>query len=100
MPDVAAYQGAAIRATPRDDWWDAVAPRVLVIQGLDDLIAPPSNGRRYVEDHSAVARLVELHDAGHALIVEQAELVGETIIQFLLDVEGVSEPTAPNRIDN
>lgn len=90
MPAVAACQAAAVRATPLHDWWDAVAPRVLVIQGLDDLIAPPLNGRHYVEEHSEVARLVELHDAGHALIVEQPEVIGDTILQFLLEGEEIT----------
>ncbi|MGP0031736.1 MAG: alpha/beta fold hydrolase [Acidimicrobiales bacterium] len=97
MFDVAAYQGAALGATPRDDWWDAAAPRVLVIQGLDDLVAPPQNGRRYVGDHPDVARLVEIRDAGHALIVEQPERVGETIVQFLLDDRRGQPSEGPER---
>jgi pimeloyl-ACP methyl ester carboxylesterase len=61
---------------------------VLVIQGLDDVIAPPENGRRYVDDHRDVARLVEISGAGHAMIVEQAEAVGESVLGFLVDVDG------------
>ena len=67
-----------------EDWWDAVAPRVLVIQGIEDAVAPVENGRRYVGDHQDVAQLVEIPNAGHALIVEQPELVGQSVVSFLL----------------
>jgi pimeloyl-ACP methyl ester carboxylesterase len=92
LAEVARYQGAALEATPREHWWNVVAPRVLVIQGLDDVVAPAENGRRYVQEHQDFARLVELDDAGHALIVEQADLVGQAIVEFLLDIEDDHEP--------
>jgi pimeloyl-ACP methyl ester carboxylesterase len=84
---VARWQGTALQATPREDWWDAVAPHVLVIQGLDDAIAPPENGRHYADDHRDVARLVEIPNAGHAMVVEQAALVSRSVLSFLLDVD-------------
>jgi pimeloyl-ACP methyl ester carboxylesterase len=92
MPTVAAWQAGALAATSVEDWWDAVAPRVLVIQGIEDAVAPPENGRRYVSDHRDVAQLVEIPDAGHALIVEQPELVGESVVSFLLGVDGATAP--------
>lgn len=90
MPAVAAWQAGALAATPVEDWWDAVAPRVLVIQGTEDAVAPPENGRRYVSDHKDVAQLIEIRNAGHALIVEQPELVGESVVSFLLAVDGAT----------
>lgn len=87
MPDVAAWQAGALAATPTEDWWDAVAPRVLVIQGIEDAVAPSENGRRYVSDHKDVATLVEIPNAGHALIVEQPDLVGESVVSFLHEVD-------------
>lgn len=85
-PAIAAAQGAAVRATPRDDWWLARAGRVLVVQGLQDQTAVPANGRRYVEELRADgidARLVEIDGAGHALIVEQPDQVADAVIEFL-----------------
>jgi pimeloyl-ACP methyl ester carboxylesterase len=64
------------------DWWDAVAPHVLVIQGLDDVIAPPANGRHYAHDHPEVT-LVELPAAGHALLPEVPDKIGDCLISFL-----------------
>jgi pimeloyl-ACP methyl ester carboxylesterase len=97
MSEVAAWQTTALEATARHDWWDAIAPQVLVIQGLADAVAPPENGRRYVGDHTDVARLIEIPDAGHALIVEQPELVGRAVLSFLTEVDGSGD--VPLRMD-
>ncbi len=83
LPDVAAHQRRAIVRTDRDDWWDAVAPDVLVVQALDDAIAPPVNGRRYVADHGDVATLVEIEDAGHAMLPEQPAAIATALLGFL-----------------
>lgn len=85
-PELAARQRAAVEATDRDDWWGATAPRVLVVQGLQDRIAVPANGRRYVADLQAEgidARLVELDGAGHALLPEQPAAVAAAVVDFL-----------------
>ena len=91
MSEVATWQSAALEATEKEDWWDATAPQVLVVQGLADAVAAPENGRRYVRDYADVARLVEIPDAGHARIVEQAELVGQAVVRFLTEVDGEGE---------
>ncbi len=84
MPEVASYQRRALERTDVAKWWDAVAPHVLVVQGLQDRIALPGNGRKYVEDHLDVATLVEINDAGHALVVEQPVAIATAIIDFLV----------------
>ena len=38
-----AFQSAA-STTPLDGWWDGGGARMLVVQGLDDRVAPPGNG--------------------------------------------------------
>lgn len=82
-PEVAAYQAAALGRTDPDDWRNASAARVLVIQGLQDACAVPENGRRYVAEHPDRAELVEIDGAGHALLPEQPEAVAEALIAFL-----------------
>ncbi|MBV8690066.1 MAG: alpha/beta hydrolase [Actinobacteria bacterium] len=81
---LAEVQAAAVRATSVDDWWTAggTAP-VLVIQGLDDRVAPPGNGRDLVEQIGERARLVELADAGHALLPEQPAAIAAALLEFL-----------------
>ena len=83
LPNLAAAQAAAVQRTDRADWWDAVAPRVMVLQGLQDAMAPIANGRRYVADHPDVAELVELDGAGHALLPEQPEAIVSELVRFL-----------------
>jgi len=83
LPEVAAYQSAAVRRTPEREWNAAVASRVLVVQGLQDACAVPENGRRFVAAHRDVATLVEIDGAGHALLPEQPAAVAEAVIAFL-----------------
>lgn len=80
---VAEYQRSAVTATDAREWWDAEAPRVLVIQGLDDTVALPENGRRYAADHAERTTLVELENAGHALVVEQPEKIVAAMLSHL-----------------
>jgi pimeloyl-ACP methyl ester carboxylesterase len=82
-PAIAEYQRAAVVAVEPAEWWDAVAPRVLVVQGLDDVIASPENGRHYVRSHRDIATLVEIPDAGHAMIVEQPDAVADAVLAHL-----------------
>jgi pimeloyl-ACP methyl ester carboxylesterase len=82
-PSGAVAQGAANRATPREDWWEAGSAPLLVIQGLDDRTAPPANGHALQETLGDRVQLVGLADAGHALLPEQPEAIAEAIIAFL-----------------
>lgn len=83
MPVVARYQSGAVVRTDRAVWWDAVAPRVLVVQALDDVLAVPENGRRYVADHTDCATLVEITGAGHAMLPERPGEIAAAVLAFL-----------------
>jgi pimeloyl-ACP methyl ester carboxylesterase len=78
-----AAQGAALRATPESDWADGGTARVLVVQGLDDVLAPPVNGRTLVSRLGRRATLVEVANAGHAMLPEQPLAVADALIDFL-----------------
>ncbi len=85
-PAVALAQGAAVRATDRHDWWSARPAHTLVIQGGQDVIAVPENGRRYVElirSEGGTAELVELDGAGHALLPERPDELARALVGFL-----------------
>lgn len=83
MTEVMKYQSNAVRSTPRDDWWSASVDRVLVVQALQDAIAPVENGRRYVAESAPHARLVEIDCAGHAMLPEQPAAIATAVIEFL-----------------
>jgi len=76
-------QGEALRASPRDLWWSGGTAPMLVIQGLEDKIAPPENGRALRDEYADRVKLVELPDAGHALVIEQPKAIAKAIHDFL-----------------
>jgi pimeloyl-ACP methyl ester carboxylesterase len=73
----------ATQHTPVEDWWSGGEAPMLVIQGLDDLIAPPANGRALRDDFGERVKLIELENAGHALIYEHTEVIAKEIVSFL-----------------
>jgi pimeloyl-ACP methyl ester carboxylesterase len=83
---VADAQLEAIAATPRDLWVDTVVDPTLVVQGLDDALAPPVNGQEYAAAHPEV-ELVDLPGAGHALLPERPAEVARAVVDFLERVE-------------
>ena len=83
MPDVMRLQQAALSRVDRTEWWDAVAPRVLAVQALQDVIAPVGNGQKYASDHPAITTLVDIDGAGHAMLPEQPEAISAALISFL-----------------
>lgn len=42
-PDIAVAQLSISKSTPNENWWQAGTVPMLIIQGLDDLLAPPTN---------------------------------------------------------
>ncbi len=74
---------ATSQGVPLEAWWDAGTAPLLVIQGLDDVAAPPGNGRALREKHGDRVRLVDLAHAGHFMLLEQPEAVTRAIAAFV-----------------
>ena len=72
----------ALRATPRTLWWSGGTAPMLVIQGLEDKIAPPENGRALRDEFGDRVTLVELPNAGHALVIEEPKAIAKAIHDF------------------
>lgn len=83
MPEVMRYQRGAVQRTSRDEWWPAQVNRVLVVQALQDAIAPVENGRRYKLESAPHAQLVEIANAGHAMLPEQPHAISDAVVAFL-----------------
>jgi pimeloyl-ACP methyl ester carboxylesterase len=82
-PDVAKAQMAATRATPAEGWWNAgSATPLLVIQGLQDVVAPPENGHMMKDEMAGRVELIDIDGAGHAMLPEQPEKIAQAIIDF------------------
>jgi pimeloyl-ACP methyl ester carboxylesterase len=82
-PSVAQAHGAANHATPREAWWAAGTAPLLVIQGLEDQLAVPANGRALREAFGDRVQLIELAHAGHALLPEHPEAIADALVTFL-----------------
>ncbi|GAC1530836.1 MAG: hypothetical protein NVS3B12_05940 [Acidimicrobiales bacterium] len=88
----AAVQSAASVATDVGDWWIPPPPiPVLAIVGLEDRISPPANARSLVEALGPRGRLVEIGEAGHALLPEQPAAVLDAVSAFLCSISGSGE---------
>ena len=66
-----------------EEWWDSGKADLLIIQGLDDRIAPPENGRLYKEKFGDRITLIEIEKAGHFLVQEQPQVISKAIISYL-----------------
>ena len=56
---------------------------MLIVQGLDDKIAPPQNGVLMQEQFGERIRVVNLEDAGHLMGLEKPQEVSAAVIEFL-----------------
>jgi len=82
-PAVAQMQVRASEATPVESWWGAGQVPLLVIQGLEDRLAVPENGRLLQKEMASRVELVELEGAGHALLPERPEVIATAVLRFL-----------------
>jgi len=82
-PDVAKAQLAALKATPVEGWWNAGSTTpLLVIQGLQDAVAPPENGHMMKAEMGDRVELIDLDGAGHAMLPERPEAIAKAIVDF------------------
>jgi pimeloyl-ACP methyl ester carboxylesterase len=80
---VSAAQSMASRATPVETWWRGGVAPLLVIQGLDDVIARPENGRAIHDEMPGRVTLIELESTGHAMLPEQPWAIARHLVSFL-----------------
>ena len=67
-----------------EEWWaPAGRASLLVVQGLNDLIAPPENGRSLKRELGDRVTLIELPGVGHMVSLEEPETTATAILSFL-----------------
>jgi pimeloyl-ACP methyl ester carboxylesterase len=69
-------------SVPVDSWWSGGAAPMLVLQGLEDVIAPSENGRSLKNDYPERVTLVEFPNLGHSMARERPDLVSDAIIKW------------------
>jgi pimeloyl-ACP methyl ester carboxylesterase len=84
-PEAVGAQVQAAIATPHEEWWTSGTADILIVQGLEDRMAPPENGRSLARTLGRRVRLVEVAEAGHALLPEQPERVCAEVVRFLAE---------------
>jgi pimeloyl-ACP methyl ester carboxylesterase len=67
---------------PLEAWWSGGKAPMLVLQGLEDVIAPPENGRSLRRDHPDRVTLVEFENLGHYMAHERPDLVVDAIVSW------------------
>jgi pimeloyl-ACP methyl ester carboxylesterase len=82
-PEAQASQAAAGRATRLEEWWPGGSAPMLVIQGLQDKVAPPGNGRDLKTNYPDRITLVEIDGAGHGIVVEHPVHIADEIAKFV-----------------
>lgn len=81
-PLVAGAQAKAVEATPLDDWLLGGTAPMLVMVGLDDVVAPPENGLRLAGARAGTT-LVGLPNCGHSMLDEQPDSILRLLTRFL-----------------
>lgn len=83
-PGAAAIEYAAATATPLQAWWAPPGQtRYLILQGANDLIAPPENGVELQKELGPRATLVNVAGAAHLLPLEQPDITASHMISFI-----------------
>ena len=85
---VAEAQIEATDKTPIDAWWRTSNVQVLVMQPLQDALAPPENAEILKRDGGDRVSVVYIDGAGHALLPEQPEAVAKHLLDYLRKLRG------------
>jgi len=81
--EVARAQRASDARTSLKEWWAGGSAPMLVVQGTEDVVAPPENAKRLAAEFPERVTFVEIPHAGHALLPEQPEQVEKAILAYL-----------------
>jgi pimeloyl-ACP methyl ester carboxylesterase len=80
---VAPAQFAIMRRQPREEWWAGGSAPILVLQATEDVQAVPENSRRFAAEFPDRVNVVDIPNAGHAMLPEQPERIAAAIIAHL-----------------
>jgi pimeloyl-ACP methyl ester carboxylesterase len=83
-PELAKCQREAVAATDFEEFGMGGTAPGLIVQGLDDVIAPPQNAWNLVARRPDT-RVVGLPDCGHAMLPEQPTAILDAVVSFLAE---------------
>ena len=73
--------------TPLERWWAGGSAPILLLQGDGDVIAPPENGVKMKEEFGTRVTVVTIEGAGHAMLPERPDKIGNAVISFLHEMD-------------
>jgi pimeloyl-ACP methyl ester carboxylesterase len=76
-------QRAATAATKQAAWWSGGTAPILLLQPERDAISEPEVAHALRDEFPGRVTLIEIPNAGHALMPEQPELVAKAILDYL-----------------
>ena len=79
-PEAAEAQRGSLGADNLENWRQQSSRPLLIVQGMNDALAPPQNGYMTKERLGDRVTVVDLPDCGHGLVAEQPELIGQALI--------------------
>jgi pimeloyl-ACP methyl ester carboxylesterase len=82
-PAATRTQAAAHKATTDQDWQAGGTAPMLVLQGLEDRMAPVANGHVLRDRCGPRVQVIDIEGAGHLLPLEQPARVRDHILEFL-----------------
>lgn len=82
-PATAAMQSAAVRGSDHDAWKLGGGQPMLIVQALQDAIAPSANAKALLDAAPDRMTLVEIDNAGHAMLPEQPDAIAKAVIDWL-----------------
>lgn len=74
---------ASVTSTPFEQIEGGGGKPMLIVQGKDDIVAPPSIGHGLRSKYGKRITVVDLADAGHAMIIEQTAQVAAQMLRYL-----------------
>jgi pimeloyl-ACP methyl ester carboxylesterase len=80
-------QQLAAERTPSSQFQAGGTAPMLIIQGLDDIVAPPSIGQGLKSMYGSRVELYDLADCAHALIIERTDAVADVMLTYLAKFE-------------
>jgi pimeloyl-ACP methyl ester carboxylesterase len=81
--DTAMMQGIAVRNSDHAYWKLAGGKPFLIVQALQDAIAPPPNAHALLEAAPDQVRMIELDGAGHAMLPEKPDEIARIVLERL-----------------
>lgn len=80
-------QTEATRSTPPNEYWAGGSAPMLVFQALEDVVTPPEEaGLSLAAEFPERVTLIEVPNAGHALLSERPKVIRDAYLRFLASI--------------